>query len=69
MNVFVFVMKSRLEYSELCKIDQVVKVKFFIVWAYNFDTIDTIKHKSCWMNKVLSEKRSFLNKKVKLKII
>ena len=47
MNVFVFVMKNRLEYPELCKIYRVMGVKVFMIRAYNFDMICTIEDKNC----------------------
>ena len=47
MNVFVFVMKNRLEYRELCKIYRVIELKVFMIRAYNFDMIRTIEDKNC----------------------
>ena len=69
MNVLVFARENIFEYSELCNICQVMVVKVFIVQAYNFDLISIIEDKSCWTNKLISEKRLLLNKKVTFKVV
>ena len=56
MNVFVFVMKNRLEYRELCKIYRVIELKVFMIRAYNFDMIRTIEDKNCWVNEGIIRK-------------